>query len=282
MVSKLLCYLFGFLSHVICVIAFLISIIHRCFVFVIIKLFHAQSLRLIKPGTETILASETNGSPNVIYVFKCNGTPDYLTIVNKLYDITKYETKLISGGESLERYRPFEKLSYAVRLKYFCWCWNTNYEFRAENHVKLETVTGDFDVRIQRKCEDALDTIFVMDKPWWQMTILQNTASREYAIIWSVHHVYGDATIFTQLFRYGLADYAFPMKIEPLEWDRKLGEPSLMDKMKRYAEPIVLSSFGSFGFANVYGHCLAQNFIREVRGAREVQLLGDKFFSRKF
>lgn len=255
----------GLITHLICVIAYLISIIHRCIVLVIITLLHNNSLRLIKPGTETILASETKGSPNVIYVFKCNGTPKIEKIVQKLYQITKYETNLISGGVTSEPYRPFEKLSYAVQLKYFCWCWKTNHKFRAENHLKLEKVTGDLDVRIQRKCEEFLDTFFVMGEPWWEVTILQTTeGKKEYALIWNVHHVYGDATIFTQLFRYGLADYPFSMKIEPLEWNRKHQQPTLIDKLKKYLEPIFLSIFRSYNFAVVYGQCLSQNSIQEV------------------
>ncbi len=257
----------GLITHLVCVTAYLISIIHRCVVFVIIKLLHNNSLRLIRPGTETILAGETKGSPNVIYVFKCNGTPKFEKIVEKIYQITKYETKVISGGETSEPYRPFEKLSYAVQLKYFCWCWKINYKFRAENHLKLEKVTGgDFDLKIQRKCEDLLDKSFVMGEPWWDVTILQTTTNnqKEYALIWNVHHVYGDATIFTQLFRYGLADHPFPIKIEPLEWDRKHEQPTLMDKFRKYLEPMLLTIFGSLKFAVIYGQCLNQNFIKEV------------------
>lgn len=264
--QSVLYFALGLITHLICVTAYLISVIHRCIVLVIIKLLPNNSLRLINPGTETILAGETNGSPNVIYVFKCNGTPDYGKIVEKLYQIPKYETKLISGGEAEEPYRPFEKLSYAVQLKYFCWCWKTNYKFRAENHLRLEKVTGDLDLRIQRKCEYLLDKFFVMGEPWWEVTILQDTTegSKEYALIWSVHHVYGDATIFTQLFRYSLADYPFPIKIEPMEWNRKHEEPTLIDKFKKYLEPIFLTTFGSFRYAFFYGQCLSQNFIQEV------------------
>lgn len=255
----------GFITHLICVTAYLISVIHRCVVLVIIKLLHNRSFRLIKAGTETIFAGETKGSPNVIYVFKCNGTPHFDKIVEKIYQVTKYETKLISGGETSKPYRPFEKLSYAVQLKYFCWCWKTNHKFRAENHLKMEKVIGDLDLRIQRKCEDLLDKFFVMGEPWWDVTILQTTEGpNEYALIWNVHHVYGDATIFTQLFRYGLADVPFPIKIEPLEWDRKHEQPTSIDKLKKYLEPIYLTIFGSFSFAVVYGQCLSQNFIKEV------------------
>lgn len=263
--KSVLYFSFGFITHLVSVVAYLISIFHRCFVFVIIKLFHNNSLRLINPGTETILAGETNGSPNVIYVFKCNGTPKFEKVVEKLYQIPKYETTLISGGEALEPYRPFEKLSYAVQLKYFCWCWKTDYKFRAEKHLKLEKVTGVLDLKIQRKCEDLLDKFFVMGEPWWEVTILQTTVGpKEYALIWNVHHVYGDATIFTQLFRYCLADYPFPIKIEPLEWGRKCEELTLIDKFKEYLEPIFLAIFGSCRFAVLYGQCLSQNYIQEV------------------
>lgn len=263
--QKTFYFVLGFLSHLICVIAYLISIVHRCLVFVIVRLFHNNTLRLVKPGTETILAGEKKGSPNVIYVLTCNGTPNLKGIVDKIHQIPKYETKLVSGGEASEPYRPFEKLSYAVQLKYFCWCWKTDHKFRVEDHVKLEKISANFDLMIQRKCEDLLDKSFVMGEPWWNVTILQNTGeSKQYAVIWCVHHIYGDATIFTQLFRYSLADYPFPIKIEPLEWDRKHGQPTLIDKVKEYLEPIYLASFGSFGFGSIYGQCLSQNLIKEV------------------
>lgn len=255
----------GLFTHFVCVIAYLISIVHRCFVFVIIRLVHSNKYRLVKPGTETILAGETNGSPNVIYVLKCSGTPNLKKIVEKLDQIPKYETKLISGGQALKPYRPFEKLRYSVQLKYYCWCWKTDYEFRMENHVKLENVTANFDLKIQRKCENLLDKSFVMGEPWWDVSILQNTEDpKQYAVIWCVHHIYGDATIFTQMFRYCLADYPFPIKIEPLEWDRKHEAPTLMDTVQQYLKPVFLASIGSFGLGSIYGQCLSQNLIREV------------------
>lgn len=257
----------GLITHIVCVTAYLISIIHRCVTYVIIRLFHNNSLRLIKPGTETILAGETKGSPNVIYVFKCNGTPNFEKILEKIDQLTKYETKLVSGGEASESYRPFEKLRYAVQLKYFCWCWKISHKFRAENHLKFEKVTGNLDVKIQRKCEDLLDKSFGMGEAWWDVTILHTTTdgSNEYAMIWNIHHVYGDATIFTQVFRYGLADHPFPIKIEPLEWDRKTEPETFIVKLKKYLEPYVLTMFGSFRFADIYGQCLSQNFVKEVR-----------------
>ncbi|KAJ6641489.1 Carboxypeptidase N subunit 2 [Pseudolycoriella hygida] len=189
----------------------------------------SSSLQWLLTGIATILAGETKGPVNVLYVLKCKGTPNVRKIVTKLHDIV-------------------------------------DHNFRAENHLVLEKVHRSLDVEIQQRCERLLDTFHDNDQPQWEMHVLYREDSKEYAVVWSVHHSYGDATIFTQVIRYALADEPFPIKINPLEWNRK--RRSFCSKIFNHIEALFLCTIGSGWFAGIYGQCLGQahNALTEERG----------------
>lgn len=258
--DKIAFFFMGFISHLISIAAYLISVVFRIFVHFSLD---KNKYRLIEPGIATIMAGETKGPVNVLYVLKCTGTPDVEKIVEKLNKMVKYETKLVSGGEIEPSYRPFEKLGYVIVEKFGVFCWNVKHNFRAQDHVVMDKAHQNLDIEIQKRCERLLDTFHVNHRPQWEMHIIHRNESKEYAIIWSVHHSYGDATIFTQVIRYALADDPFPIKINPLEWNRK--QKSFGSTIRNLVETFLLCTIGSGWFAAVYGQCLGQEHVREVQ-----------------
>ncbi|XP_037041622.1 uncharacterized protein LOC119078249 [Bradysia coprophila] len=251
-------YLFlGFVAHLISIGAYLIVVASR---FIVNFLLDKNEYRMMEPGSETIMAEDTKGS-NVLYVLKCTGTPNVDKIVDKLYRFVNYETTLVSGGRVDTPYRPFEKLGYRIVKKLGTFCWNVNHNFRAEDHLVIDKVNRSLDVEIHERCEVLTDTIYANHKPQWEMHILDRDESKEYAIVWSVHHSYTDGTSFTQAIRYAFADDLFPIKIDALEWNRK--EPSFCSKITTVIETLLLCSIGSGWFASVYGQCLGQAHVRE-------------------
>ncbi|XP_037049576.1 uncharacterized protein LOC119083872 [Bradysia coprophila] len=207
------------------------------------------------------MAGETKGPVNVLYVLKCTGTPNFEKIVEKLHKAVKYETKVMSGGEIETSYRPFRKLGYVIVEKFGVFCWKVDHNFRAEKHVVMDNVQKNFDVAIQERCEKLLNTFHANHQPQWEMHIMHRNESNEYAVIWSVHHSYGDATIFTQVIRYALADEPFSIKINPLEWNRK--NQNFCSKIMNKIETLLLCTIGSGGFAAVYAQCLRQSHLGE-------------------
>lgn len=260
LLDKTAYFIMGFISHVMCIAAYLISVVVRILVHCLLD---KNKYRLIESGIATIMAGETKGPVNVLYVLKCQGTPNVQKIVERLNKIVKYETRLMSGGPIESSHRPFEKLGYVIVEKFGTFCWNIDHNFRAEDHVVMDTVQKNLDSEIQKRCERLLDTFHMSDRPQWEMHVIHLNGSNEYAIIWSVHHSYGDATIFTQVIRYALADDPFPIKIEPLEWNRK--PKSFCGTILNMAEAVFLCTIGSGWFAAVYGQCLGQSYVREVQ-----------------
>lgn len=260
--SKIFYFFMGLISHLVIIVAFLISVVYRFVVHLILLQCYHNKYRLVNTGIATIMAGETKGPVNVLYVLKCKGTPQFDAIVEKLYQIVKYETNVVSGGKSEKFYRPFEKLGHVIVPKFGVFCWKLDHTFRAANHVVLDKIHGNLDTEIQERCERLLDTFHGDHQPQWEMHILVREDSSEYAIVWSVHHTFGDATIFTQLIRYGLADNPFPMKIDPLEWNRKKWNP--FRKFANILETLVLCTLGSGCFAAIYGQCLGQTYVKEV------------------
>lgn len=262
--NKIFYFFMGFISHLVAIVAFLISVVYRFVVHSVLLKFYVNKYRLIEAGITTIMAGETKGPVNVLYVLKCKGAPPNVdAIVDKLNQAVNYETKVISGGESETYYRPFEKLRYVIVPKFGVFCWKIDHNFRAANHVVLDKVQENLDQMIQDRSEKLLDTFYGGDQPQWDVHILSREESMEYAIVWSVHHTYADANIFTQVIRYILADSPFPMKVEPLEWNRK--SPSSYRKIKSYVETLLLCTLGSGFCAAVYGQCLGQTHVKEVR-----------------
>lgn len=264
--ENFLYFLLGFVYHVTSVVAYLIFVLFR---FIVHIRLDKNKYRLIDAGSETIMAESTNGRVNVVYVLQCTGTPNIDKIVDKLYQIVKYETTLVSGGHIDHSYRPFEKLGYVIVKQLGVFCWNVDHKFRAENHLVVDKVNRSLDVEIQERCERLLDTVHANHQPQWEMHILERGESEEYAIVWSVHHSYGDGTIFTQLMRHTLADDRFPLKINPLEWNRK--EPTLYSKVKNAVEIFLLCTIGSGWIAGCYGQGLRQEHVREV-GISKIRL----------
>lgn len=256
--NRIFYFFLGFVSHLISIVAYLIIVVFR---FIVNFLLNKTKYRMMESGSETIMAGDTKGS-NVLYVFKCTGTPNIDKIVDKLYKIVKYKTSLVSGGHTETLYRPFKKLGYVIVKKWGVFCWNVDHHFRAENHLVIDKVNRNLDVEIQERCEMLIDTFYANHQPQWEMHILDRFDSNEYAIVWSVHHSYADGTSFTQAIRYALADDPFQMKINPLEWNRK--ERNIFSKTVNVIETVLLCTLGSGWFASVYGQCLGQAHVKEV------------------
>ncbi|KAJ6644137.1 hypothetical protein Bhyg_09103, partial [Pseudolycoriella hygida] len=266
--NKISCFFLGFIYHLISIVAYLVFVVFR---FTVNILLDKNKYRMMESGFESIMADNHGGtSPsNVIIIFKCTGTPSIEKIVDKLYQIVKFETTLVSGGCLKTPYQPFKKLGYAIVKKWGVSCWNIVHNFRAENHLVIDKVNRHLDVEIQERCERLLDTFHPNHQPQWEINILERYESKEYAFIWSIHHSYTDGTIFTQMVRHVLADEPFPIKIDPLQWNIK--EAGFYSRIANVIKTLFFCTVGSGWFASMYGRglgqaILAENDLNEKRG----------------
>ncbi|CAG7628947.1 unnamed protein product [Allacma fusca] len=231
--SNIVLYLASLFFFFLTVIFYFISIVYRQLAKVLLRCVYGSKVKLIRRPEDALWGNESkSASSNIVFVMKCQGTPDFDRIVDDFErKVLKFRTlERANDNEDgiFEMYVPYEKLKWIVRKKLLLYCWEKDKAFSVRNHFFMERVMDvgtNVNDRIQALCEAYLEYKLDSLKPQWEFRIIApigGNASRssDYGLIFCIHHSYGDGFSWLQMFRHCLADEPVELPMDPLKTPR--------------------------------------------------------------
>lgn len=215
--------------------------------------------KIIERGADALWAVESGigaSSSNIVIGLKCKGSPNLEKIVRTfetkvLNFMTSLRVKKINGTyvqeETGDVYEPYQNLRWIIVEKFLFFCMKKDTTFCIENHFSLEEIENEndsLDDGVRSRMEKCITTRMSPDKPQWRFQVVtkpqkQISSTRgeiyqpEYGIIFTIHHSYGDAISWVQMFRYAFADFPVKPSIDPMG-----KSPSLSSHYFSSSEPL--------------------------------------------